>query len=125
MHQLLDNDNEIEKAINLSIIIFIDYIKMWKLIELQHKLMEARGELPSEPKYKVRLAQAQNVSNLIKSGMFTDNEISYFLGAPRSVIQNEKATIAEDQEARRKFLRGFPTTVVPEGEGGYFAICQK
>ena len=72
----------------------------------------------------MRTAALDDANKLLKSGLFTPQEISYFLGISLATVQAENARIIERDMARRKFLAtgnlGFG-----ESEGGYVAIFQK
>ena len=96
-------------------------------IELQRKLMEAQGTLPPVSNIRMRIAaKAQQANQLLKSGMFTDDEVSRFAHVPKSVVEAEKARLEEEEKDRRRFLRtGQLTTIMSKGEGGYVAILQK
>jgi hypothetical protein len=85
---------------------------MSHICELQHKLMEARGE-DTSPKYKARLASSSSkyrcrtaaidhshdASELLLLGV-SPHEVSDLLG----ISPRELARIEEDNQRRRKFL---------------------
>jgi hypothetical protein len=105
---------------------------MYDLCYLQHELEQARQAQQQQqtrqvPSYRVRTAASASddtdTATLLKSGLFTPTEISYFLGISLATIQQEQARLEERYMAKRKFLAtgnlGF------DDEGGYFAILQK
>jgi hypothetical protein len=76
---------------------------MFDLIELQHKLQEARNEIhPS--KFVQRTAKVDDAAVLLRSGYFTPEEVAHFQDLPLSVVKAEQARIAERDQARRKYL---------------------
>jgi hypothetical protein len=94
------------------------------IVELQHKLQEARGEVPeAESKVIIRTAKADHASKLLQSGMFTDDEVSYFAQVPKSVVKAEKARIEERNRARQIFLSTGKLQL--PGEMAHFTIYQR
>jgi hypothetical protein len=88
------------------------------IVELQHKLNEAQGNLQTS-KYRIRTAAVDDASKLLRSG-YTPSQVYDFLGPniiSPSDIELEQTRIAE-REAKRRVI-GI------EGEGGYVAIFQR
>lgn len=86
------------------------------IVEL-HKLLKARNERETIPvpvtNYRIRTAAIQNANTLLKSGMFTPNEISHHLQIPITDVYAEMARMQERNEARNKYVNSLRI----EGEG--------
>jgi hypothetical protein len=95
---------------------------------LQHRLDEARRQQqqqqpPSgQASYRKRTAALDDANKLLRSELFTTDEVSYFLGISKQAVASEKARIEERERAKRKFLA---TGNLDFSEGGYVAIVPK
>ena len=77
---------------------------MFDLVDLQHKLEESRGEVRPPSRIRMRTAKQDDAAKLLNSGLFTQEEISYFLGISPSIVQAEQARIEERVQAKRRYM---------------------
>jgi hypothetical protein len=61
----------------------------------------------------MQTAAIERANYLLESGHFSDREVAYFAKLPLSVIESEKARIAERDVSRRRYHR---TGDLPEDE---------
>jgi len=84
--------------------------------------MEAQGKLPSN-KIIQRTAAIDDASKLLRSGLFTPEEVSYFRNIPLSVVRAEQNRIEERDLARRRYLATMKMDL--PGQLAHFTIFQR
>jgi hypothetical protein len=92
------------------------------IVELQRKLVENREDF-QESKIRIRTAKADEAGHLLKTGLFSPEEISYFRSIPMPVILAEKARI-EEHELRKQRYRETLNMDLP-GQMAHVTIFEK
>jgi hypothetical protein len=82
---------------------------LFYLTTIQHALEERRQQQeqqqPSQvPSYRIRTASLDNANKLLRSGLFTPKEVSYFLGISLAAVESEQAKTEEYERGKRDFL---------------------
>lgn len=101
------------------------------IVTLQMKLMQAQrsqnnpncgngGSNNDQPIsfYRMHTAAVERANYLLESGQFSDREVAYFAKLPLSVIESEKARIAERDVSRRRYHRtgDLPASFLPQAQ---------
>jgi hypothetical protein len=95
------------------------------IVELQRKLMEAKGNVPVVSKYRMRTAAVQRDVNELLQARVGANEVSGLLRVPLSVVEAEKARIEKYQAMKNKYLATMKMEFPDKAEMAHFTIYQR